>query len=246
MALFPIQKTTPTLYPGCVLWLDSQNINNTDPATQPANAASVASYKSRSGYRQDYAQLTGAKQPTYQVSGANSKPCLRFNGISNKLDSGSGFNADLSPYLSMFLVLTPSSTNAAFALGTKGTLGDAPAIICNYNPGSGVKQFELWELSNRYTIKASGANAGLNIISVIRDGNGGAGSLKGYFNAVESFNTTAAFMYSGTIFNEIGAPINPNYYGGDLAEIIIYNSLLTNSQRQQVESYLANKWGISI
>jgi hypothetical protein len=33
-------------------------------------------------------------------------------------------------------------------------------------------------------------------------------------------------------------------WSGDLAEVIIFNTALTISQRQQVEGYLAWKWGL--
>ncbi len=34
-------------------------------------------------------------------------------------------------------------------------------------------------------------------------------------------------------------------YGGDIAEIVIYNTALSNTDRAAVESYLMNKWAIS-
>jgi hypothetical protein len=46
---------------------------------------------------------------------------------------------------------------------------------------------------------------------------------------------------------DIGVEYNPSitqYWNGFIAEIIIYNSVLTTTQRQQVEGYLAWKWGI--
>jgi hypothetical protein len=41
---------------------------------------------------------------------------------------------------------------------------------------------------------------------------------------------------------DLGAPAYANMY---LSEMIIYNSVLTATQRQQVESYLAQKWGLT-
>jgi hypothetical protein len=46
----------------------------------------------------------------------------------------------------------------------------------------------------------------------------------------------------------IGAIVSSSLYdlmAGDIAEIIIYNSALSNTDRAAVESYLMTKWGIS-
>jgi hypothetical protein len=44
----------------------------------------------------------------------------------------------------------------------------------------------------------------------------------------------------------IGTAINPSnaWYKGRIGEIILYSTALTNPQRQQVEGYLAWKWGL--
>ena len=52
--------------------------------------------------------------------------------------------------------------------------------------------------------------------------------------------------YSSGTTTVIGAygVSNFAYYNGYLYEILFYNSILTTSQRQQVEGYLAWKWGL--
>jgi hypothetical protein len=42
----------------------------------------------------------------------------------------------------------------------------------------------------------------------------------------------------------IGGP--SNYFNGTLSELLIYSTTLTTGQRQQVEGYLARKWGLVI
>jgi hypothetical protein len=45
---------------------------------------------------------------------------------------------------------------------------------------------------------------------------------------------------STTFFNRSGGQT----YKGDFYEMLIYNSALSTAQRQQVEQYLNQKWGI--
>ena len=53
------------------------------------------------------------------------------------------------------------------------------------------------------------------------------------------YNTIIGGNYGGT------TATNSSGFGGTIYEIIIYNTVLTASQRQQVEGYLAHKWGIT-
>jgi hypothetical protein len=59
-----------------------------------------------------------------------------------------------------------------------------------------------------------------------------------------SFTTSSAFTGGTTTYLGVDTTSASFYYVGYVNEIIIYNSLLTLSQRQQVEGYLANKWNI--
>jgi hypothetical protein len=49
---------------------------------------------------------------------------------------------------------------------------------------------------------------------------------------------------SSQILNCIGHPQNQTSHGYDFAEVILYGYVLTTSQRQRVEGYLAQKWGL--
>lgn len=65
-----------------------------------------------------------------------------------------------------------------------------------------------------------------------------------YLNGTTQGAATAAYQ-SGTSYG-IGTNINRpggTQFGGDIGEIIIYPAALTTTQRQQIEGYLAWKWG---
>jgi hypothetical protein len=50
----------------------------------------------------------------------------------------------------------------------------------------------------------------------------------------------------GTGLYESNHPPNNSYFNGYIGEVILYNAALTETERQQVETYLGNKWGIGI
>jgi hypothetical protein len=72
-----------------------------------------------------------------------------------------------------------------------------------------------------------------------------SGSAIAYGNGVQS--GTSGVNNSSPSRHYFGSGDGDNdYLSVDFAEILIYDSVLTSSQRQQVEGYLAHKWGLSL
>jgi hypothetical protein len=70
-----------------------------------------------------------------------------------------------------------------------------------------------------------------------------AGNLYAY--GTLSLNATGSFPFSAGNTNIGGFGIaNGNYLNGRVSEVLIYNTVLTLTQRQNVEGYLAWKWGL--
>ena len=70
---------------------------------------------------------------------------------------------------------------------------------------------------------------------------GGQGAGSTYGSNLGSFQSLS---FSSSSTTRIGAGNGGDYYTGTINEIIIYNTVLGLSDRQKVESYLAQKWGI--
>lgn len=73
--------------------------------TPPADGAGVASWRDASGTGMTATQATGASQPLYRASSANfnSKPCLEFDGVNDRLGVAPG--STLTQRNEMFVVL---------------------------------------------------------------------------------------------------------------------------------------------
>lgn len=61
--------------------------------------------------------------------------------------------------------------------------------------------------------------------------------------SVNTFQTLATADYN---IGRSPDAANPFYYGGTIAEIINFSSRVTDGERQQIESYLALKYGITL
>ena len=103
-----------------------------------------------------------------------------------------------------------------------------PTTITGQASGSGV------------TLVTATQSTGLQICMTVTSG---ATGCIGYGNG--SLAGTASTNASSASKNYFGsANGDGGYMSADVGEILIYNTVLTTAQRQQVEGYLATKWGL--
>ena len=220
----------PTSITGCALWLDaadSSTITGTSPVTQWRD-------KSVNNYSMTY---TGS--PTYRTTAAlNNLGCVTFNGTTS-FNSGtdtmywSGFS--ISQPFTVFVVCTKRlSSNVNFSFVLEPSTSSGSVILY------GGLQLKMYAGSaDQYTnpILTFVANSTYVYSAVFN----GASSLLAYAgNATSSLNPGTA-SWPGLY---LGRDWGGTYDSGDYGEIIFYSGALSTNQRQQVEGYLAQKWGL--
>ena len=220
----------PTSITGCALWLDaadSSTITGTSPVTQWRD-------KSVNNYSMTY---TGS--PTYRTTAAlNNLGCVTFNGTTS-FNSGtdtmywSGFS--ISQPFTVFVVCTKRlSSNANFSFVLEPSTSSGSVILYG---GLELKMYA--GSADQYTnpILTFVANSTYIYSAVFN----GASSLLAYAgNATSSLNPGTA-SWPGLY---LGRDWGGTYDSGDYGEIIFYSGALSTNQRQQVEGYLAQKWGL--
>jgi hypothetical protein len=92
------------------------------------------------------------------------------------------------------------------------------------------------------TLLENSVTTSLNIIEAVI----ASGSQIVYNNGAQQNSTTLTLASTTSPSLSIGffGPGASQYYQGDIAEMIVYSSNITTPQRQQVEGYLAAKWGL--
>ncbi len=186
------------------------------------------------------ATATTTARPTYIANCFNTLPCLRFDGNDQMTMTPEG---TYGQYLSIFMVAKPHTGSDSYIIGSNDGAA-APSFLSKYTNGS-VRDYEWYLQAERQIINSTGAT-GLNIIEVIRNNAGGTGSLVGYFNGTQAFNTAATVGITSLSLNWIGSAGSVGYYNGDIAELIIFNRMLTTAERDSIEEYLGKKWGIRV
>jgi hypothetical protein len=228
-----IQVFVPTQISGCQLWLDGA-----DPAGTgilPANGATVSTWNDKSGNgRNAPANTTGALFATNSLNG---------NGSINITTRGqyyitSSFVPSSTNTPTVFIVVRQTSHtggNNDFIISTAGYQtfdiftkeGDYRARIDMYN---NLAENGLIPISSPAIISVVGSGAPTYSVSMY-----GNGTVNTTFTGDSSSPMSVSMGFS------IGALAG---FIGNIYDVIMYNTALSTLQRQQVEGYLAWKWGL--
>jgi hypothetical protein len=210
---------------GCVLWLkaDALSLSDGDP---------VATWADSSGQNNDATQ-SGSARPTYQTNELNGLPVVRFDG-----------NNDLMLLTSP---ITSSSPISGFVVYKKRTTGVIMVPLCG--PTASFSPYFINEYSNGVMYVSSEGNyteATIEHTSFICSSTviSAGPSFAVWFNG--STQSLAAPAPGGNLdsFDRIGARATSECSDGDIAEIIIYDSALSTTNRQAVENFLMTKYAL--
>lgn len=242
---FASAEFSPLDISGCVAWFDFSD--TTTMFTDTAGTTSVSADndaiarindKSSGGY--NLTQATAANQPAYKTSIQNSLSVARFS--SDWLSSSSNFSITGSANRSVFTVASRSATGGFYCIVGWGA--NVTMQFARFNA----------EYSLRFTGAAKIYSTAVAqntwaIWSVI-----GGGSTLGDYDAYfddgsvatpsSTLNLSATINTASSVLN-VGASIaNGDLFFGDIAEILIYDSALSTSDREAVRDYLNAKWAV--
>ena len=215
---------TPQSIPGCQLWLDGAD------STTVTGTTSVSSWADKSG--QGHNATTSGNYPSY----ANNT--MTFSGSSTMLYMSIPYNYTTAGGTIVF-VGKPLPNTGNWRTLLRGANSDH-YVILNLNTtqigcyGQGVAFQQFGTYTN------DGTKLMLMSVNI---------STSSLFSASMNGDIALSAVASPTTDTADSYYVLGNYQGGgqpwgDINEIIIYNSALTTSQRQQVEGYLASKWGL--
>lgn len=216
------------------LWLDAA-----DASTITLNGSTVSQWRDKSGNARHVDQATAVKQPTYTLAAQNGLNVLSFDGANRSLFASSSVINIPQPFsrffAAQFLVKNNQSilldsdtanTQCVFYNGEAGTNwvvanGIAPAFT-SYTYGT--RDF----LNHQHFHIINGVDSywGIDGSSPTGPVNGGPGGQAG--------------IRIGNIRTEFA----PNYaFNGRVFEIVLASGIISTTDRQRLEGYLAWKWG---
>ncbi len=224
---------SPLDIPNLKLWLDAD-----DAGTITKDASDfVSQWDDKSGEGNDVSQATGSKQPKWIDNVQNSKPIIRFDAIDDFLNRTTFVNGALTQPNTVFVVCKMPDTTTA----TNGFVfdGNTTRHLFTHNDILGASDYDIFagvELKPPTTVDTT------NILLYTIHFNTTAGSLRKSKSQISSGNV-GTNTFNGIV---LAVPITlaDSFSNPDIAELLVYNKSLTTTERDDVETYLTDKWAV--
>lgn len=255
---------------GLILWLDATAEKSFDSAEREDKTAISTWYDIAPSITPNNAtQSTTASKPLYIMDAINNLPALKFDGTDDSLrlsNYGTGLSGapETANNFTIFVVAKPDATDSLATESTTGTAGTANKKYLLF-PEHGTTTYS--------TTSAAGAGIamGTNGISVYEHSSSylppvlvyAATATNPTIVEVDYTDKVPSLYVNGSLVRttaqsptgyafptfDIGGSSNfvsYGFYSGYIAEIIIYNRVLLNDERESVAKYLSKKWGIRL
>ena len=222
-ALTPV--FTPTQIPGCALWLDAA-----DATTLTLSGSNVTAWSDKSGNGNTATTATGTL-----TRSSNSIVFTGSQAMTTPLSS-------VMTTQTIFVVASAATSSYMDILGVAGTsIDNGVQVIMSNNYTHFVTRFGGTSIMTGGTVTQN--TPFLYGVTYISGGNSFI-----YLNGSQTGSNTTAAAISGTGTVMLGAyrinSITDEFYNGRMNEVLVYNQVLSTSQRQRIEGYLAEKWGL--
>ena len=222
---------TPTAFTGCTLWLDAA-----DSSSISTTSGNVTQWRDKSGNANHTTAGTG--QPTY------TSPFVVFGG-SAQLILPLVFSTDWS----IFVVAKTTQTT-----GTSGQQWWAGAGLFDAEVSSPVNDYGMSLVGGFLATGVGSSDTTIQSASAVNTGNlfiaeflrtSSSGLMSNIVTGGTAVTTTGPTgARTGVTRISLGAlQTNLGYFIGSIAEVVAFNSVISDTQRQNVEGYLAWKWG---
>lgn len=236
-------RLTPFSLAGLKLWLDADQI------TGLVDADPVTTWEDQSGRGNDVTG-TGTTRPTYQTGELNSLPVVRFDGSDDVLERADALGLTGNPDLTIFVVGKANNTGEDASFILLGDSAGAAGQVIEALAKAGTPNYPRIGFNNGNE-EYNTADVGSHAVMVFERPSGGTyADSKFYLNGSEvAASSSGNPTFTPNIQNELTL-IGSTVFSGtrfekpqDIAEILVFNAVLSSGDRQAVEDYLLEKWG---
>jgi hypothetical protein len=229
----------PTQIPGLQLWLDAADASTIvgSPVTQ---------WNDKSGNGRN-ATATGS---TITVSTLNGVPAINYDGSSYLTAPVTAGVADPFTVFVVFNAAYPIS-GPIYTTSTQSNGTGLYVALARTSDGDTARNDFLGrgDPTNNYLVQGSSTFLGNRtyVVSVVSTSvNGGSITLFRDGTSYISTTTLGAFQWTTFLIGKRNITGNTDQMAGKFGEFIIFNTALSTTQRQQMEQYLGQKWGIGV
>jgi hypothetical protein len=247
---YSIPVSTPTS--GSAIWLDAS-----DASTFTFSSGSVVSqWNDKSGNSRNFSQGTVANQPS-RTGTRNGLSTVVFDGTNDRMQGTNATTNYTSWSLFAVVFSNSSSTQRIFgkrdAGATDETYGAAYISSKLYglarNLSSGVNASLLDASAGLWGITTNGSSANIGSLLLMSQTVNNNVDTKIRYQTANLASATAGSQSVTNAVNPFIGVLNVSgslfeFFNGEIAEMLLYPSALSDADRQQTETYLKNKWGL--
>lgn len=218
----------PTTIPTCAIWLDSADTTS----FTFSSASNITQWRDKSGLGNHFSVLSGT-------------PTLTLDSPYSVVNIPSGC------IMTSALTVTLTS-NSAFFIVSKLTVSSGYAYLISFTSTLGSSNLDYSiRLSNGALVGTPAAGVGPGNASDIANSNY---YVNGSFNPSYTSNTyyntyslidTGTLNLTGPYYLTLSSSFSGRAYAGNISELLYYPYGVTSNQRQTIEGYLAQKWGLA-
>lgn len=241
---------SPASLPNIRLWLDAA-----DTSTISLSGSNVTAWNDKSGNGYNFHQPTSANQPTSGVNTRNGKNVITFGGnaniYSNTAKSVWNFLSN-STGSTVFVVVQVTGTNNPFILENNPQVFDFSTgwYLARDNVPNSINMLVANATSNypvNWKLNGVFSRTTYYYVTVKTDPSNGTASERS-FVTLNNGTTYNSNPNTGTVSTATSAYDltlgGPNYLTGNIGEVIICSGLLSQTDIDKTETYLADKWAI--
>ena len=222
----PSGWTPAALGSALALWLDAE-----DAASITLNGSTVAQWNDKSGNNRHVSQATTANQPTYNLTGFNSKPALDWGTAFNVRSLFRTGMTGYSPvrYFGVADYDGPDPFPGYHGLVTHNFTSGRD-LISVAPVGSGQNWDDFGSLGNSYFLNGSTTSSQVALPTI-------SAPFVFATDFAQNENRSDLFIGNDRLAAQRG-------WRGKISEVIAVNTLPSTADRQRLEGYLAWKWAL--
>lgn len=224
----------PNQYSGLSLWLDAA-----DSSRMTLVGSNITQYVDKSSNQIVLSNTTSANQPNLVLDSNNISNML-FNGTSQTLSRTSiaASNLSLNNEVSIFFVHSPTNNTNSII-----NWGDYPRINFHTPEGTTGFKFDYGSLERVQAVVSNYLTSGRRLEGGYKRGT--TQVLRAYGLDLAQITNLLTITGSTSLQLTFGGFNSTGYfYRGTVCELVWYNRGLNNSEINQIEGYLAWKWGL--
>jgi hypothetical protein len=242
-AATPLASVTPNAVSGLLMWLDASDASTLYDATSGGSLVSanggIARWEDKSGNARHALQSSSSQRPLRKSGIIGGKDVVRFDGSNDILNLN---NAVRWWPTGTLIVVAGNGITGAWWYAANATTDYNPEIRLYTRTGSGVIYWNNAYVFNNGTGPLFGSGS---VSTIVLSGTSYSSYANSALNITSTLSSAAPANNPNTYHNLGGYTGTSEYTAIDIAEVIMYDSALSDATRVGVEGYLKAKWGIA-